>query len=82
MSTRGTPPVVEVPVRKGGRGWIAATLMMGLVAVMLAGLIGAWRFFPERLPAQLRAYSVLNLAPPLSPQSPSKARPRLAPFDE
>jgi hypothetical protein len=82
MSTRGTPPVVEVPVRKGGRGWIAATLMMGLVAVILAGLIGTWRFFPERLPAQLRAYSVLNLAPPLSPQSPSKARPRLAPFDE
>ena len=82
MSTRGTPPVVEVPVRKGGRGWIAATLMMGLVAVILAGLIGAWRFFPERLPAQLRAYSVLNLAPPLSPQSPSRARPRLAPFDE
>jgi hypothetical protein len=82
MSTRGTPPVVEVPVHKAGRGWIAATVMMGLVAVVLAGLISAWRFFPERLPAQLRAYSVLNLAPPLPPKSPSKARPKLAPFDE
>jgi hypothetical protein len=79
MIARGTPAVVKVPVRKGGRGWIAATLAMALVAVALAGLISAWRFFPERLPAQLRAYTVLNLTPP---QLPPKARPKLAPFDE
>ena len=47
MITRGTPAVVKVPVRKGGRGWIAATLAMALVAVALAGLISAWRFFPN-----------------------------------
>jgi hypothetical protein len=82
MSTRGAPQIVEKPIRKGGRGWMAATLAMGLVAVVLAGLISAWRFFPERLPPQLRAYSVLNLTPPPPPAPPAKARPRLPAFDE
>lgn len=84
MSTRGTPAVVEVPVvRPGGRGWMAATLMMALVAVALAGLISAWRFFPERLPAQLRANAVLNLNLTSQAQpAPKVARPKLAPFDE
>lgn len=82
MSTRGTPAVVEVPVSKTGRGWIAATVMMALLSVVLAGLIGAWRYFPERLPSSLRAYSVLNLpAPPASAPAP-KPRPKPAPFDE
>ncbi len=81
MSTRGAPAVVEVPVhKKGGRGWIAATLAMALVAVALAGLISAWRFFPERLPAQLRANTVLNLT--TQAQTAPKARPKLTPFDE
>ena len=74
--------VVEVPVRKTGRGWIAATLAMALVAVALAGLISAWRFFPERLPAQLRANTVLNLTRRRRSASGPKARPKLAPFDE
>ena len=55
MTTRGTPIVVEKAVRKSARGWVAAALTMALVAVALAGLISAWRFFPERLPPQLRA---------------------------
>jgi hypothetical protein len=81
MMTRGTPIVVEKPVHKSARGWVAATLTMALVAVALAGLISAWRFFPERLPAQLRATTLLNLT--ASPQAPGpKARPKLAPFDE
>jgi hypothetical protein len=86
MSTRGAPVVVEKPVHTGGgRGWMAATLLMGLVAVVLAGLISAWRFFPDRLPPQLRAYSVLNLVPPPSAPAPKpaqKARPKPPPFDE
>jgi hypothetical protein len=81
MMTRGTPIVVEKPVRKPARGWAAATLTMALIAVALAGLISAWRFFPERLPPQLRATTVLNLT--ASPQAPGpKARPKLPPFDE
>lgn len=74
--------VLEAPVRKVGRGWIAATWVMGLVAMVLAGLIGAWRYFPERLPAQLGVYSVLNLpSPPTS--SPPEPRPEPPPpFDE
>ena len=81
MITRGTPIVVEKPVHKSARGWVAATLTMALVAVALAGLISAWRFFPERLPPQLRATTLLNLT--AAPQAPApKARPKLAPFDE
>ncbi len=81
MITRGTPIVVEKTIRKSGRGWAAAALTMALIAVALAGLISAWRFFPERLPPQLRATTVLNLT--ASPQAPGpKARPKLAPFDE
>jgi hypothetical protein len=87
MIARGAPLVVEmpVPVQTGGRGWMATSLLMGLVAVALAGLISAWRFFPERLPPQLRAYSVLNLAPP-APAAPAPVKkeepPKPPPFDE
>ncbi|MBX9776616.1 MAG: hypothetical protein K2Y71_19740 [Xanthobacteraceae bacterium] len=84
MSTRGSPAVVEKTVLKhGGRGWMAATLMMALIAVALAGLISAWRFIPERLPPQLRANAVLNLTTQAAQPAPKAvARPRLAPFDE
>jgi hypothetical protein len=82
MSTRGTPAVIEKTIHKsGGRGWMAATLMMALIAVALAALISAWRFFPERLPAQLRASTVLNLTSKAEPVQKA-ARPKLAPFDE
>jgi hypothetical protein len=84
MSTRGTPAVVEKTVHKpGGRGWMAATLTMALIAVALAGLISAWRFFPDRLPAQLRANTVLNLTSQAAQPAPKAvARPKPAPFDE
>jgi hypothetical protein len=59
---------------------------MALVAVALAGLISAWRFFPDRLPPQLRAITVLNQTPP-APAAPAPAkkeaeRPKAPPFDE
>jgi hypothetical protein len=84
MSTRGAPAIVEVPVvQKGGRGWMAATLAMALIAVALAGLISAWRFFPERLPAQLRANTLLNQTTSAAqPAAKVAPRPKLAPFDE
>ena len=84
MITRGTPTVVEkTGPQGGGRGWMAATLTMALIAVALAGLISAWRFFPERLPAQLRANTVLNLTSQRrTAAGDRKARPKLAPFDE
>jgi anti-sigma-K factor RskA len=82
MSTRGTPAVVEKTIHKqGGRGWVAATLAMALIAVALAGLISAWRFFPEQLPPQLRANTVLNLTTEAKP-APKPERPKLTPFDE
>jgi hypothetical protein len=77
-------PPAEVMVRKAGRGWVVATCLMGLVAVALAGLISAWRYFPERLPEQLRADSVLNLhstAPAAGEHLPPPPPPP-PPFDE
>lgn len=78
MVTRSVPAAVET-VRRTGRGWIAATLLMGLVAIGLAGLIGAWRYFPERLPEPLRIHSLLNLP---EPPPPVPERPPPPPFDE
>ncbi len=82
MVARGAPVLMRAPpVRAGGRGWMAATLTLGVVTLVLGGLIGAWRFFPDRLPAELRADALLGLsAPPPPPQT--QARPALAPFDE
>jgi hypothetical protein len=78
MITRSAPVAVET-VRRTGRGWIAATVLMGLVAVGLAGLIGAWRYFPERLPEPLRIDSLLNLP---EPPPPVPERPPPPAFDE
>jgi hypothetical protein len=90
MAARSPPPLVmaapaapaEVMVRRVGRGWVVATWLMGLVALTLAGLIGAWRYFPERLPEQLRAYSVLNLHPPEPVEERPPAPPPPPAFDE
>jgi len=80
MITRSAPVAVET-VRRTGRGWIAATLLMGLVAIGLAGLIGAWRYFPERLPEPLRINSLLNLPEP-PPPALEPPPPPPPPFDE
>jgi len=72
---RRSSPEPSQPVRKSGRGWMAASLVLGLVAIVLAGLIGAWRFFPERLPAKLRAYSVLNIPAPEPSEPPAQSPP-------
>jgi hypothetical protein len=79
---RRSQPLAQ-PVRKSGRGWMAASLISGLVAIVLAGLIGAWRFFPERLPSKLRAYTVLNIQvpPPPAPPVPPTPPPPM-PFQE
>lgn len=83
MLRRSPPMPLTQHVRKSGRGWMAASLLLGLVAILLAGLIGAWRFFPERLPAKLRAYTVLNIPAPPPPAPPAPpARPAPAPFQE
>jgi len=81
---RRSPPVpLAQPADKSRGAWMATSLMLALVAIVLAGLIGAWRFFPERLPAKLRAYTVLNLPAPPPPAAPALPRPRPpAPFEE
>ncbi|MCC6888452.1 MAG: hypothetical protein IT536_07970 [Hyphomicrobiales bacterium] len=81
MVTRSTAPAA-VGIRRSGRGWMAAAMAMALVAVVLAGLIGAWRYFPERLPDPLRLHTVLNLPLPPPPPPPPPPRPQLPPFDE
>jgi hypothetical protein len=77
MIRRSSPaaqPEVASPRAKAGRGWMVTALLTGLIAIALAGLIGAWRFFPERLPEPLRAKTVLKTAPQAQP-APSKPMP-------
>jgi anti-sigma-K factor RskA len=66
------------------RRWRLLALVMSLIAVALAALIGAWRYFPEQLPPQLQASTVLDM-PVVEPAPPPlpKARPTPPPtFDE
>jgi len=81
MMRRSLPPETVV-VRKSSRGWMATSVAMGLIAAVLAGLIGAWRFFPDRLPSPLRVYSVLDLPAPVPLPPPAPEREKPVPFDE
>lgn len=74
--TTDTPVVVR---KQGGRGWMATALVTGLVATVLLFLISAWRFFPERLPEQLRADTLLNLSPPSPSPVPAEPEPKSKP---
>jgi hypothetical protein len=79
---RDEPVARAGPVPRPQRRWRLLALTMSLIAVALAGLIGAWRFFPEQLPPQLQAPAVLHI--PVEPPPPlPKARPQPPPsFDE
>jgi anti-sigma-K factor RskA len=74
----------ETPVRTGGSsasGWRFVAMAMTLVAAMLAGLISAWRYAPDRLPPRLRPTAVLHL--PDRPELPQKkVAPPGSEFDE
>lgn len=69
------------------RSWGVVAALMTLIAIVLAGLIAAWRYFPDHLPPQLRAENVLDIHPPTAPPAPPPApvRPSAPPesqFDE
>ena len=76
--------VTEMPKRANARGWKISTVLTTLIALLLAALIGAWRYFPERLPPPLRATKVLNLPEPPPPPLPLPPPRRSPPptFDE
>jgi len=72
---------------QSARNWGAVATLMSLIAIVLGGLIAAWRYFPDHLPPQLRAENVLNIHPPAPPPAPPRApvRPTAPPesqFDE
>jgi len=70
---------------RSARSWGVVAALMALIAIVLAGLIAAWRYFPDRLPPQLRAENVLNIHPSAPPPPPAPARPSAPPesqFDE
>jgi hypothetical protein len=71
------------PTPRPVRRWRLFAVMMSLIALALAGLIGAWRFAPEMLPELLRASSLLHLAEPQAPPPlPKPRRPPPPDFDE
>ena len=61
--------------------WQSFAAAMLLVALGLGALIASWRYFPERLPAQLRPMAILNLSEVTS-SVPRKPVPLAAQFDE
>jgi len=66
------------PARVGG--WRVFALLMTLVAFGLGGLIAAWRFIPDSLPAQLRPIAFLKI--PEAPGPVVKKPPPGSDFDE
>jgi anti-sigma-K factor RskA len=61
--------------------WRAFAAVMTIIAAALAGLITAWRYIPDYLPALLRPAVVLNLATTF-PQPAKKPAPPGSQFDE
>jgi anti-sigma-K factor RskA len=57
------------------RRWQLWSLAATVVAVLLAGLIAAWRFVPDELPLPLRPSTVLQIAPPSGVGAPLARRP-------
>lgn len=74
--------VEEVP--RPLRRWRLFAVAVSLVAIALASLIGAWRFAPDLLPAQLSANSLLHLSsvPRELPPLPPPRKPPPPQFDE
>jgi hypothetical protein len=79
---RGVAAAEAVAPVLAGRGWKISTVLTTLIALALAALIGAWRYFPERLPPQLRATTVLHIPEPPPPPLPPPRREPPPPFDE
>jgi hypothetical protein len=73
-------PAKKAPRRRRGLGLLAVT--MSLIAIVLASLIGAWRFAPQWLPPELSATSLLLLPKPEPPPLPPPRKPRPPDFDE
>jgi hypothetical protein len=46
---------------RGGGPWRALATLMTLVVVAMAGLVAAWRFVPERVPAPLQPAELMRL---------------------
>jgi len=68
------------PARRG-RGWPVFAVLMTLVAVALVGLLAAWRFIPDRLPAALQAKTILKI-PEASTGRVRRPLPPGSQFDE
>jgi uncharacterized membrane protein len=78
---RVEPPAASEP-RRGRAGlWKALTAILTLILLAFAGLIAAWRFAPDRLPAALLPIEVLRElgialpgSPPPRPPAPPESR--------
>jgi hypothetical protein len=77
------PEIIGDVIRSRGR-WRAATAVMTLLVVGLVTLLAAWKFVPDRLPAELRPAPVLMSLgiQALPTPAPGVKRPPAAAFDE
>ena len=76
---------VTVDVIRSRRRWRVFGIFMILVVFGLAGLVGAWRFAPERLPPVLQPAAVMTMIGIQPSQAPPPARKEPPPesqFDE
>jgi hypothetical protein len=79
------PQNLTMKVARSRSRWRAFGLLMTLVLFALGGLIAAWRFAPDRLPARLRPSEVmmsLGIEPVHSQPAPKPALPPESQFDE
>jgi hypothetical protein len=81
-TVRSRDVAAPAPIRTTGRGWKISTFVTTVVALGLVALIGAWRYFPDRLPEPLRANTLLKLPEPPPPPLPPPRREPPPSFDE
>lgn len=83
---RGPPEVTIDVIRSRGR-WRAFGISTGILILALGGLLAAWRFAPNRLPAKLRPgefMAAFGVTPP-APKAeapPARPAPPTGQFDE